>query len=65
MLTITLQKHKNGSILAFKNGVCCATWSSFLSKKPDYRYKYVTLNCYRYKIQWNKAITADIYEIKG
>lgn len=64
MITIKLQKHKNGSVLAFKNGKCCAHWPNFHSKKPDYRHKHVMLNCYRYKIEWDKTIATDIQEIK-
>jgi hypothetical protein len=65
LITITLQKHENGSVLGFKNGNCCASWPSFHSSKPDYRHKHVMLNCHRYKIQWNKTIATGIHEIKG
>ncbi len=63
MLTIPLQKHTNGSVLAFKGGKCVAHWPSFHDNKPDYRYKYVTLNGYRYRIEWNKTIDTETKEI--
>ena len=31
---------------------CHYQWHSTL--KPDYRNKYITLNCYRYKVEWIK-----------
>lgn len=65
MITITLQKHKNGSVLGFKGGNCCAHWPNFHSRKPDYRHKYIMLNCYRYKVQWDRTIATDTHEIKG
>ena len=64
MLTITLQKQINGAVLAFKGSDCVACWSSFHSNKPDYRYKHVILNCYRYKVDWDKTIGIEIKEIK-
>jgi hypothetical protein len=64
MLTITLQKHVNGSVLAFKGANCVATWPSFHSNKPDYRHKSVMLNCYRYQIKWDKTLATEIREIQ-
>jgi hypothetical protein len=63
LLTIKLQKHENGSVLAFKNGKCCANWPSYKSKKPDFRNRYVMMNCYRYKIEWDKTIATGVHEI--
>ena len=64
MLTITLQKHVNGSVLAFEGAKCVACWPNFHSSKPDYRHKSVMLNCYHYRIEWNKTIATGIKEIK-
>ena len=64
-LTVTLQKHVNGSVLAFKGANCVAHWPSFHSNKPDYRHKHVILNCYRYGIVWNKTKATHLHEIKG
>jgi len=63
-LSIKLQKHKNGAVLAFKGDRVVAYWSAFDSDKPDYRNIYAMLNCYRYKIEWDKTLATGIYEIK-
>jgi hypothetical protein len=31
------------------------TFDKFQAAKPDYRNKYVILNCYRYNIMWNRG----------
>ena len=30
------------------------TIDKYHSSRPDYRHKYITLNCYRYHIMWDK-----------
>jgi hypothetical protein len=35
-------------------GAVMAIFPSWYSNKPDYRNKYVTINCFKYKIKWNK-----------
>lgn len=49
---IRLQKTPDGSVHAPEHG---ATWPAHLSAKPDYRSRYVVLNCNRYRIEWVRA----------
>lgn len=58
MQTVKLYKsQKPGkAVIAFSpdgSGELCY-WPPYASNKPDYRHKYVTINCYRYKIEWIK-----------
>jgi hypothetical protein len=56
MLQINLKKMPDGSVVATRSDTndFVVRWDVQYSGKPDYRYKYVMLNCYKYKINWVK-----------
>ena len=55
LITLIAIKTKTGTVDIFKNGKLFTTFPSWHSGKPDCRYKYITLNCYRYRIEWQPA----------
>ena len=57
MLTVKCEKLKNGGGVQVYHydGKPFAKFNASLTSCPDYRNKYVTLNCYRYKIEWVRA----------
>ena len=61
MLYVFARKNKAGGVditmpsdkpLSTASHFC--TFDKFRSDKPDYRNKWITLNCYRYAIMWDK-----------
>ena len=59
---VIARKEKGGSVAIYKPSDKPLTPASFFcrfdkhnSNKPDYRNKWVVLNCYRYAIMWNKS----------
>lgn len=63
MNTMTLigRKCKDGSVEVWRSGATdhqpLMHFASYLSNKPDYRYKYVMYNCARYNLMWDKRGT--------
>ena len=61
-LYVMARKTKRGAVEIYKPNtepmkpaLLWVTFDKYRSDKPDYRNKYVTLNCYRYPIMWDKA----------
>ena len=53
LLTVHCRKHPDGSVTVYRDSnltekVC--TYDRWNSMRPDYRHKYLTLNCYRWRI---------------
>lgn len=62
MLYVIARKLNNGSVQIYKPDSAplkpaklWLTIDKYNSSKPDYRHKYITLNCYRYPIMWDKS----------
>lgn len=62
MLYVIARKLNNGSVQIYKPDSAplkpaqlWLTIDKYNSSKPDYRHKYITLNCYRYPIMWHKS----------
>ena len=58
-LYVICRKTKSGTVEVYKpddNGKPAFLWCTFNKHvtKPDYRHKYVTLNCFCYNIMWDK-----------
>lgn len=54
MLTIIARKHLDGSVIILNNDETVkAVFPWWHKSKPDYRFKYLMLNCYKYKIDWD------------
>lgn len=46
-------------VISQETGRIIATFPSWHSSKPDYRHRYVMINCYRYRLNWlREALTA-------
>lgn len=63
-LYVIARKTKGGAVEIYKpqdSGPArlWVTFDQYRSDKPDYRHRYVTLNCYRYPIMWNKTSTQE------
>ena len=55
MLNVIATKCINGSVQISKpNGDKWILFDKYDSYKPDYRFKFIMLNCYKYKIIWVK-----------
>lgn len=61
-LYVIARKNKDGSVDIFKPGHApnepMSLWVSFdkyRASRPDYRNKYIMLNCYTYNIMWDKT----------
>lgn len=55
MHTIYAHKFHDGEVVLYADKLAMrrlAKFSRDASNKPDKRYKYVTLNCWRYKLEW-------------
>jgi hypothetical protein len=54
LIMLYAKKAENGAVDIFKspNGELYATFPSWHSGKPDKRFKYLTLNCYRWRLEW-------------
>lgn len=62
MLYVIAQKLKDGSVKILKPSdkplTPATEWCRFAkdhSNKPDYRNKWVTINCFRYAIMWDRS----------
>lgn len=52
---VVARKTKNGNVeITFPNGML-VWFDCGNSNKPDYRNKFVTINCFKYSIAWDKA----------
>lgn len=61
LLAVTGIKNKDGSVAIWRQGgeslrdyQPWVTYAAHRADKPDYRHKYITLNCYRYLLMWDK-----------
>ena len=61
MLYVIARKLNNGSVEIYrpdinplKPALLWLTIDKYNSSKPDYRHKYINLNCVRYHIMWDK-----------
>ncbi len=55
MITVFAKKLPNGDVQIYHDKECTqkfALFQSHFSSKPTRRNKYVTLNCYRYNLEW-------------
>ena len=53
MLTLYAKKLDGGSVtLQDENGIIKCEFQKYHSSKPTKRNKYITYNCYRYKLVW-------------
>ena len=58
-LYVICRKTKSGAVEVYKpgdDGKSAYLWCTYdkHATKPDYRNKYVILNCYRYSIMWDR-----------
>lgn len=54
-LSVKAKKNPDGSVDIFNTeGNLYCRFDKHHSNKPDYRNKYVTINCYRYLICWER-----------
>lgn len=55
LITVNGRKNKDGSVTITKeNGEHFVTFANYLSNRPDYRNKVVTINCWPWRINWIK-----------
>jgi hypothetical protein len=52
MITIKAVKGKGGAVAAWLSDGSPVYWPAHYSNKPDYRFKFVTVNCCRYRLDW-------------
>lgn len=48
---------KKGSVVAKQSrdsNAIIAIWPAYSSRRPDYRHRYVMLNCSRYAVEWER-----------
>ena len=56
LITLTATKLPNGAVrITNPDGAVKLTIPADHSSKPDRRYKYITLNCYRWRLEWAQA----------
>jgi len=58
MDTLIARKCSDGSVEVWRSAATdhqpIMRFASYLTNKPDYRHKYVTYNCARYNVRWDK-----------
>ena len=52
MKTIKAVKANDGSVMAWLADGSSIFWPAHLTIKPDYRFRMVTINCHRYRLEW-------------
>lgn len=55
MLTVYGRKTRLKTVIIYRDKECkniFVIFNNLQINKPDYRNKYVTLNCYRWKLEW-------------
>ena len=52
MKTIKAIKYKSGAVVAIMPDGQKVFWPPYSTGKPDYRFRMVTVNCYRYRLEW-------------
>ena len=64
MLYVIARKNKSGGVditmpsdTPMTPGVHFCSFDKYRSDKPDYRHKWIMLNCYRYAIMWDRRPT--------
>lgn len=55
ILTLYAKKRPDGCVeIRNSNGSLKAFYDKFHSQKPDYRNKYIIINCYKWALVWSK-----------
>ena len=53
LLTVFCKKQDDGSVTVYRDtGEVFCVIDRYNNSKPDRRFKYMTLNCYRWRIRW-------------
>ena len=53
LLAVLCKKHDDGSVTVYRDtGEVFCVIDRYNSSKPDRRFKYMTLNCYHWRIRW-------------
>lgn len=51
-VSIKAVKGRDGSVMAWTPSGESVYWSAEYSNRPDYRFRYATVNCMRYRLEW-------------
>lgn len=55
MITVYAEKQLNGNVIIFRDAqgqTKFATYTERHAKRPDRRFKFAVLNCYKWKLEW-------------